>query len=94
MMSNMTNVNIRMDANLKSQVEDLLSELGLNMTTAITIFAKKLVRERKIPFEVSAVADEFYNPYNVMTLDKSIKRLNSGQGVVKTIQELEDMEDE
>ena len=48
-----TTINIRMDENLKQQFDWLCSELGLNMTTAINIFAKTMVRQQKIPFEVA-----------------------------------------
>ena len=49
-----TSVTIRMDENLKKQVEVLFEEMGLNMTTAITVYAKTVVRQRRIPFEISA----------------------------------------
>lgn len=48
-----TNINIRMDDNLKQQFDCLCNELGLNMTTAFNIFAKTMVRQQKIPFEVA-----------------------------------------
>lgn len=48
-----TNVNIRMDDNLKQQFDRLCNELGLNMSTAINIFAKTMVRQQRIPFEIS-----------------------------------------
>lgn len=48
-----TNINIRMDDNLKQQFDFLCNELGLNMTTAFNIFAKTMVRQQKIPFEVA-----------------------------------------
>lgn len=47
-----TNVSIRMDADLKRQFEEFCADVGMSMTTAITIFAKKTVRENKIPFSV------------------------------------------
>ncbi|NMA94138.1 MAG: type II toxin-antitoxin system RelB/DinJ family antitoxin [Clostridiales bacterium] len=47
-----TNITIRMDRELKQQAEKLFSELGLNMTTAITMFTKTAVREQRIPFEL------------------------------------------
>lgn len=47
-----TNVNIRMDDNLKQKFDHLCNELGLNMTTAINIFAKTMVRQQRIPFEI------------------------------------------
>ena len=48
------NVNIRMDAELKKEFEEFCSNVGMNMTTAFTIFARRTVRENRIPFEVSA----------------------------------------
>ena len=48
-----TNVCIRMDAELKKQFEDFCADVGMSMTTAVTVFAKKAVRENKIPFEIS-----------------------------------------
>lgn len=48
-----TNINIRMDEDLKKSFDYVCDQLGLNITTAITIFAKKMVRENAIPFEVS-----------------------------------------
>lgn len=48
-----TMVNIRMDTDLKKDVEKVCSEMGLSMTAAFTLFAKKLSRERRIPFEIT-----------------------------------------
>ena len=48
-----TNITIRMDEELKKQAEELFSDLGLNMTTALTAFVKQSVREQKIPFMLS-----------------------------------------
>ena len=48
-------VNFRMDEELKKSMEETCAEMGLSMTAAFTIFAKKVVRDQCIPFEVSAV---------------------------------------
>lgn len=48
-----TNINIRMDADLKKQFETFCTDMGLSMSAAFTIFAKKAVREYRIPFEIS-----------------------------------------
>jgi len=48
----MTNINIRIDETLKSQAEAVLAGLGMNMTTATTIFLKQVVRTNSIPFEI------------------------------------------
>ena len=47
-----TNVNIRMDSDLKKQFETFCSDMGMTMSTAVNIFAKKAVREYRIPFDV------------------------------------------
>ena len=48
-----TNINIRMDTDLKIQFEAFCSDMGMTMTTAFNVFAKKAVREYRIPFEIS-----------------------------------------
>ena len=47
------NLSIRMDKELKEQAENLFSELGMNMTTAMTVFVRQSVRQGKIPFEIT-----------------------------------------
>ena len=86
-----TSVTIRMDENLKKQAETLFEEIGLNMTTAITVFAKAAVRQGKIPFELSV--NPFWSEANQAHLRKSVADLNAGIGLVeKTMEELEAME--
>ena len=48
-----TNVNIRMDEDLKREFDGLCNDLGLTMTTAFTVFAKAVVRRQGIPFEIA-----------------------------------------
>jgi DNA-damage-inducible protein J len=62
-MADTTLVNIRMDTDLKRGMEEACRELGMNLTTAFTIFARKMTRERRIPFDVSV--DPFYSAANV-----------------------------
>ena len=73
-------VSIRMDDKLKKQMEETCSDLGMNMTTAFIIFAKKVTRERRIPFEITA--DPFFSETNMRHLQKSIDNLESGKGKV------------
>ena len=47
-----TNINVRVDSALKEQAEKLFSELGMNMTTAITVFLRSAVSYEGIPFEI------------------------------------------
>lgn len=48
---------VRMDETLKKQFDNLCSEFGMNATTAFNVFARAVVRERKIPFEIQASSD-------------------------------------
>ena len=84
-----TSVTVRMDKNLKKQAETLFDEMGLNMTTAITIFTKAVVSQRKIPFEIAA-ADPFWNEANQAHLRKAVAALNAGLGVEHELIEVED----
>lgn len=52
-MSQTTNINIRMDSQLKKEFEQFCKDVGMNMSTAFTLFAKKTIQENKIPFEIS-----------------------------------------
>lgn len=83
-----TSVTIRMDENLKKQVETLFDEMGLNMTTAITMFAKAVVRQHKIPFEIAV--DPFYSETNQAHLRKAIADLEAGKGQIHDLIETED----
>lgn len=83
-----TSVTIRMDENLKKQVETLFDDMGLNMTTAITMFAKAVVRQNKIPFEITA--DPFYSEVNQAHLRKAIADLEAGKGKVHELIEADD----
>jgi addiction module RelB/DinJ family antitoxin len=46
------NLSIRMDKGLKDQADSLFSELRMNMTTALNVFARQAVWQGKIPFEI------------------------------------------
>ena len=48
-----TNMSIRMDTELKKQAEAMLSDMGLNMTTALNMFLRQVVRQGRIPFEIA-----------------------------------------
>lgn len=91
-MSQQTTVNVRMDADLKREFDKVCNDLGLTMTTAVTILAKKMTREKRIPFEVSR--DPFYSESNLAALDHSIQQLKEGKVVIKTMEELEAMANE
>lgn len=49
-----TTFSVRMDEVLKKQFDGLCQEFGMNASTAINVFARAVVKQRKIPFEISA----------------------------------------
>lgn len=87
-----TLVNVRMDEEIKREMEETCKELGITMSTAFNIFARKMSREKRIPFEVSI--DPFYSESNMKALKESIKQLQEKKVIAKSIEELEAMEDE
>ena len=66
----LTMISFRMEEELKKHMEIVCQELGLSMTTAFTVFAKKLVREQGIPFEISATATK--GASKDMTIDEQM----------------------
>lgn len=72
-----TTVTIRMDEGLKQAFDSVCNELGMNMTTAITILAKKMTRENRLPFEVSL--DPFYGESNTRYLAGIMKDVQDGK---------------
>lgn len=83
-----TSINIRMDEELKKSMEQTCQELGMNMTTAFIIFAKKMSREKRIPFEVSV--DPFYSESNMAHLRRGIQAMKEGKGVEHDIIEVDE----
>jgi len=66
-MAQSVNVNFKLDADVKKSMEQACSDMGLSMSAAFTLFAKKVGRERRIPFEISA--DPFYAESNIRYLE-------------------------
>lgn len=83
-----TMINFRMDEELKKSMEETCKDLGLSMTTAFTIFAKKMTREKRIPFEVSV--DPFYSESNMTYLKKVTEDIESGKAVLSEHDLIED----
>ena len=82
--------NINLDPNLKKSAQELFYDLGLDLTTAVTLFLKQAVRQQRIPFEIKRAA---VNPYEALTeyeiltkLEKS--RENAENGMYKDASEV------
>lgn len=85
-------VNFRMDAELKKKMEQACKDMGMSMTTAFTIFATKVAREQRIPFEINV--DPFYSEANMERLERSIQKMERGEVIGKSLEELKGIADE
>lgn len=77
-MTERVNINFRLDKETKAGMEDVCEKLGLTMTTAFTMFAKQVCREKRIPIDMSL--DPFYSASNIEHVLKGIKQLENGRG--------------
>ena len=84
----MTQVNFRIDEDIKTNAEAALKEMGLNMSSAITMFLTKVAREKRIPFEINA--DPFYSAENMLELRNRIESINNGTSTLKEHELIED----
>lgn len=81
-----TMVNFRLDNDVKTNMEKACKEMGLSMTAAFTIFATKVARERRIPFEVTAEAPN-ETTSNAMKNVLDSKEMSRSFGSVKELTE-------
>ena len=77
----MSQISLRIDDDIKSNAERTLNDIGLSMSAAITIFLKTVIRENKIPFELSA--DPFYSKENMTELKRRIDSVRTGESTLK-----------
>lgn len=68
-----TNITIRMDQDDKSSFSAICEKIGMSVTTAFNIFVKAVIREEKIPFELSAKSSnlEFFEISKIIEERKS-----------------------
>lgn len=95
-----TSMTIRMNKKVKQEAQEIFAALGMDMTTAINVFLRQAIYYKGFPFDVrldvlsvepsdEAASDPFYSESNMKHLQRSIKQLEEGQVVVKTMDELE-----
>jgi DNA-damage-inducible protein J len=75
----MAQINIRIDDELKARADNIFEELGLNMTTAFTMFVRQTIRQGGIPFEITTKTDPFFIFENMKVLRHSIKEADEGK---------------
>jgi DNA-damage-inducible protein J len=81
-----------MDADIKRQFDDFCAGVGMNTSVAVNLFAKAVLREKRIPFEITTAPapDPFYSAINQKRLHSALEQLNQGQGTMHELIEVED----
>ena len=86
-MGQVVNVNFKLDSDIKKSMEEACADMGLSMSAAFTIFAKKVGRERRIPFEITADAEsperEYFYPHTetqlLSRIDRALQQIQNGR---------------
>lgn len=80
----------RVDEKDKANFDTFCSNVGLNTSTAINLFVKAVLRENRIPFEISQTSDPFFSDANMSYVKKSIRELKAGKGKAHELIEVDD----
>ncbi len=75
----MAQVSFRMEDKLKNDGERLFKSMGMNMSTAITIFVQQSLQRGKLPFEV--LGDPFYSESNIRELERRARDMDAGKNL-------------
>lgn len=71
------NLSVRIDENDKKSFEAFCNETGMNVSVAINMFIKTVLREHRLPFEIKS--DPFYSKSNIEYLEKIVEKINNGK---------------
>ena len=80
----------RVDEQDKKDFDAFCSSVGLNTSVAINLYVKAVLRERRIPFEISQPQDPFFDETNLAIIENSVKELRTGKGTPHELIEVDD----
>lgn len=83
-------ITARVDARDKVDFDAFCSNVGLNTSTAINLFVKAVLREKRIPFEIMQAPDPFFTESNLSHIKKSVQELRAGKGTAHELIEVDD----
>ena len=83
-----TTFSVRMDSEIKKQFDGFCSQVGMNASTAFNMFARAVLREKRLPFDVTTESDPFFSESNLAHLRRGVAALNSGKGIEHDIIEI------
>lgn len=73
-------ISARIDSKDKTAFDEFCDTVGMSTSTAINLFVKAVLREKRIPFEISLSSDPFYSKVNQAYVLKSVEELRNGGG--------------
>lgn len=82
-------LSVRMDSEVKKEFDAFCADVGMNTSVAVNMFAKAVLRERRIPFEISG-SDPFYSKANMERLNAAAARMEARGGTVHELVEADD----
>ena len=82
-------ITARVDERDKASFDAFCSNVGLNTSPAINLFVKAVLRENRIPFEITQVQDPFFTEKNLNYVKKSVRELRSGKGTPHELIEID-----
>ena len=88
-----TVLSVRMDEEIKSRFDVFCADVGMNASVAVNMFVRAVLREKKIPFDISESGDPFYSRKNQERLALAMARLEAGLGKERELIEVGDEED-
>ena len=83
-------ITARVDARDKVDFDAFCSNVGLNTSTAINLFVKAVLREKRIPFEIMQAPNPFFKEPNLSHIKKSVQELRTGKGTAHELIEVDD----
>lgn len=83
-------LSVRMDEDIKKRFDTFCVDAGMNTSVAINLFARAVLRENRIPFEIVGSDDPFYSMKNQARLREAIDQLESGRGTIHELIEVDD----
>ncbi len=80
-------LSIRVNSDDKKDFENFCEQAGMNVSVAVNMFVKAVIREQRLPFEVKI--DPFYSKENMERLEKAVQQLKDGKGTEHELIEVE-----
>lgn len=92
----MKTVTLRMDDKVKEDLDKMLDSMGMNIATFYSIYTLRTLRDRKIPFEITAPTDPepFFSDTNISQIKKAQRQIKNGETVTVSFKKMETMGDE